>query len=283
MAGQKLTDVAWEMRLDESHQLVLSLGESTGILSERLQELRDLHYRVEGIMKNFDEAADTVKNSQENLTTTLNTLLPELALKSQGLADALDSFKIEQENKLEQLLKDFGETIEERNSVLTEELSKLLEKVNQTMETTATAQENTALYINQLVQESLNSEQFFEQVNLLRDIVAALKQLQNLPQDLQRLVGVPEGQETDHDSVFAELQTSTRELNQISRQLRDESLMQKQVDILDKLDKGIQQINRNIEENFAKSKRGLGDFFKRTFSFSRKKKERKSSDESEDA
>ena len=283
MATNKLTDVAWEIRLDESQQLVSSLEETTGILSERLQDLHDLHYRIEGIMKNFDEAADTIKNSQENLATTLNNLLPDLALKSQGLVDALDSFKIEQANRLEQLLKNVDETIEERNAVLTEELSKLLEKVNQTMETTATAQENTALYINQLVQESLNSEQFFEQVNLLRDIVAALKQLQNLPQDLQRLVGVPEGQETDHDSVFAELQTSTRELNQISRQLRDESLMQKQVDILDKLDKGIQQINRNIEENFAKSKRGLGDFFKRTFSFSRKKKERKSSDESEDA
>jgi len=307
MATNKLTDVAWEIRLDESQQLVSSFEETTGILSERLQDLHDLHYRIEGIMKNFDEAADVIKNSQENLATTLNNLLPDLALKSQELANALDSFKIEQENRLEKLLKDFGETIEERNAVLTEELSKLLEKVNQTMETTATAQEKTALYINQLVQEPLNSEQFFDQVNLLRDIVAALKQLQNLPPDLQHLVGAPERQETEQESAFAEIQASTQELRQISRQLRDESLMQKQIDILERLDEGIQQINRNIEENLAiqafssnrtesqvkhldipKRKRQSGEFFNRTFSFFsriflRKKKERKLSDDSEDA
>ena len=289
MASNKLTDVAWEIRLDESQQLVTSLGESTGILSERLQELRDLHYRIEGILKNFDEAADVIKNSQENLTTTLNKLLPDLAFKSQELAATLDSFKSEQEKQLSQLLKDVGETIGEGNEVLKEELSKLLEKVNTTMETTATAQQDIALYINQLVEESLNSEQFFEQVSFLRDITEALKQLQTLPQKLQRLVGAPEGQDADQESVFAELQASTQELRQISRQLRDDSLMQKQVDMLGKLNEGIQQMNRNIEEYFTKPewKRHPNGVFNRALlllkrPFSRKK-ERKLSDASEDA
>jgi len=274
MATKKITDVAWEMRLDESHQLISSFEESTGILSERLQELRDLHYRIEGVVKNLDETADVIKNSQENLATTLNKLLPDLALKSQEFVEALDSFKSEQENRLEQLLTSIGETIQERNSVLTEDLSKLFDKVNQTMEITADAQEKTALYINQLVQESLNSEQFFEQVNLLRDITVSLKQLENLPQELQPSVG--------QESAFDELRISTQELRQISRQLRDENLMQKQIDILDNLNKGIQQINRNIEENLAKTKRKRqsGVFLSRIFS---RKKKKEMNDESKDA
>ncbi len=247
--AKKLTDVAWEIRLDESQQVVAELGRSTTGLSEGIQGLHDLYYRIEAAMKSFDSVANIIKDSQIKMTNALNEHLPKLANESQDLAGKLGSFQTDQETRLSKLLGDIAETIDERNSVSNRLLPDLLEEIRNGIERSVVAQESSASYLNQLIEEAINSESFYDHIKLLNEATDTLKELQTLPQAIERLVGKPDEQSVEGDSFLSQFRISVRELRGISAQLPSESLMQKLTSTLDNLSNNVEQMNHNIEEN----------------------------------
>lgn len=247
-ASKKLTDVAWEVRLDESQQVTLSLEQSTKVLS-------DLYTRIEGTLRDSDRVANVIKDSQNEFSKVLNELLPDLANKSQGFTSTLKTYETDQERRFAKLLGELATTITNQTSTLYTDLSKLLGTINEELTITRAAHENDSFAVSQmvdefnhLVSEYLNLNLFSEQVMLLREVSTSLTQLQQIPQAIQQIFGNPNREDPANSSFIAQFQLAITKLEKVSTQLPGEGFWQKLESTLNQLNSNVAFMNINIRE-----------------------------------